>query len=46
MTTRYRLVPGTVGTRPVWCLAVPPSADGTGVFAFGAPIRTMAYAGV
>lgn len=41
--TRYRLVPGTVGDGLL--LAVPPVADGTGPFAFGAPIRTMAVMG-
>jgi hypothetical protein len=38
--TRYRLVPGTVVDGLL--LAVPPAADGTGNFAFGPPIRTMA----
>ena len=37
--TRYRLVTGTAGDGLL--LAVPPSADGTGVFSFGAPIRTI-----
>ena len=37
--TRYRLVPGTAPDGLV--LAVPPAADGTGNFAFGAPIRTI-----
>ena len=37
--TRYRLIPGTAGDGLL--VAVPPSADGTGRFAFGAPIRTM-----
>jgi hypothetical protein len=37
--TRYRLIPGTAGDGLL--VAVPPSADGTGHFAFGAPIRTM-----
>jgi hypothetical protein len=37
--TRYRLVPGTAGDGLL--LAVPPVADGTGPFAFGAPIGTM-----
>ena len=37
--TRYRLMPGTVGDGLL--VAVPPSADGTGHFAFGSPIKTM-----
>ena len=37
--TRYRLVPGTAPDGLL--LAVPPAADGTGNFAFGAPIRTI-----
>ena len=37
--TRYRLVPGTAADGLI--LAVPPSADGTPPFAFGAPIRTI-----
>jgi len=37
--TRYRLMPGTAGDGLL--VAVPPSADGTGRFAFGPPIRTM-----
>jgi hypothetical protein len=37
--TRYRLIPGTAGDGLL--VAVPPSADGTGHFAFGPPIRTM-----
>jgi hypothetical protein len=37
--TRYRLITGTAGDGLL--LAVPPAADGTGVFSFGAPIRTM-----
>ena len=36
--TRYRLVPATAGEGLL--LAVPPAADGSGPFAFGAPIRT------
>jgi hypothetical protein len=40
--SRYRLVPGTVGDGLL--LAVPHAADGTGNFAFGPPIRTMAIA--
>jgi hypothetical protein len=40
--TRYRLVPGTAGDGLL--LAVPPAADGTGPFAFGPPIRTIAIA--
>jgi hypothetical protein len=38
--TRYRLVPGTVVDGLL--VAVPPAADGTGNFAFGPPIRSMA----
>jgi hypothetical protein len=38
--TRYRLVPGTATEGLL--LAVPPSVDGTGNFAFGPPIRTLA----
>jgi hypothetical protein len=37
--TRYRLVPGTAGDGLL--VAVPPSADGTGHFAFGPPIKSM-----
>ncbi|MEO8436816.1 MAG: hypothetical protein ABI562_00050 [Chloroflexota bacterium] len=37
--TRYRLIPATAGDGLL--LAVPPAADGSGPFAFGAPIRTM-----
>ena len=37
--TRYRLIPGTAGDGLL--VAVPPSADGTGHFAFGPPIKTM-----
>ena len=37
--TRYRLMPGTAGDGLL--VAVPPSADGTGRFAFGSPIRTL-----
>ncbi len=37
--TRYRLMPGTAGDGLL--VAVPPSADGTGHFAFGPPIKTM-----
>ena len=37
--TRYRLVAGTA--KDGLLLAVPPIADGTGPFAFGAPIRTL-----
>jgi hypothetical protein len=40
--TRYRLVPGTAGDGLL--LAVPRSADGTGPFAFGPPIRTITIA--
>lgn len=38
--TRYRLIPATAPDGLL--LAVPPSADGTGPFAFGDPIRTIA----
>jgi hypothetical protein len=38
--TRYRLMPGTAADGLL--LAVPPAADGTGRFAFGDPIRTIA----
>jgi hypothetical protein len=41
--TRYRLVPDTATDGLL--LAVPPSADGSGPFAFGAPIRTIAASG-
>jgi hypothetical protein len=37
--SRYRLVPGTAADGLI--LAVPPTADGTPPFAFGAPIRTI-----
>jgi hypothetical protein len=39
---RYRLVPGTAADGLL--VAVPPAADGTGPFAFGRPIRTIAIA--
>ena len=37
--TRFRLIPATAVDGLL--LAVPPAADGSGPFAFGAPIRTM-----
>jgi hypothetical protein len=37
--TRYRLIPATASDGLL--LAVPPAADGSGPFSFGAPIRTM-----
>jgi hypothetical protein len=40
--SRYRLVPGTAADGML--LAVPPVADGSGPFAFGPPVRTIAIA--